>query len=328
MEQNNSDEIDLGIVFSKLKKLTNNFLISIYRGIQFLFKHWWIILIIAIIGYAVGYFSERNDERSKETTIIVQNNFQSSNYVYEAVNQLNQKVKEKDTAFLKNAGFRTDTIVLSKVEIIPIVNIIELLNKSRDTYRPLETYLEQTSLEDKILTSELFLSEYKYHRIHINTSSKGTQNDVDNVISYLNSNEVYNNIKNIVVKETKDRINHYKETIRKIDNILESQSSKNLEEKNSSQLLVSNGADYTDFFELINSKNNSIAQIISLETELTKFNNVVTVINKPALVNVKEFFANKKMMFAVLFVFLYLFFFLLRRMYFSLKEISEKADNN
>ena len=81
MAQNNSDEIDLGIVFDKIKKVTNNFLISIYNGIQFLFKHWWKLLLLAIIGGVVGYFLEQKNEPNKLTTMIVQNNFNSSNYV-------------------------------------------------------------------------------------------------------------------------------------------------------------------------------------------------------------------------------------------------------
>ena len=158
MEQNNSDEIDLGIVFNKIKKITNNFLISIYKGIQFLLKHWWKIVLIAIIGGVIGYFLEQKNEPNKWATIIVQNNFNSSNYVYEAVEQLNKKVKDKDTIFLKNAGFRTDTIVLKLIKIEPIVNIVELINKSKDTYRSLETIIDQTNFEneEEILTSELF----------------------------------------------------------------------------------------------------------------------------------------------------------------------------
>ena len=49
MEQNNSDEIDLGVVFNKIKKIGTNFLISIYKGIQFIFNHWWKLLILVII---------------------------------------------------------------------------------------------------------------------------------------------------------------------------------------------------------------------------------------------------------------------------------------
>lgn len=325
MGQNSSDEIDLGVVFNKIKQGVNYILISIYNGIQFVFKHWWKLLILIIIGGSIGYFLEKNNEPNKETLLIVQNNFNSSDYIYEAINQLNIKIKERDTIYLKNAGFRTDTIVLREVSIEPIVNIIELLNKSRDTYRPLETFLDNANFEDEILKSELFYSEYLAHKIYIKTSSKGTQKDINNVIDFLNSNEVFNKIKIVVVKETEDRIIGYKETVDKIDAILESQS--NLD-KGSSQLVVSNGADFTDFYQLINQKNNSVNQIIKLETELIKYDNIVTVINKPSLTKVKKLLSNHKFNFAFLFVFMYSVFFLMKNMYNSIKRLSENSENN
>ena len=48
---------------------------------------------------------------------IVQNNFNSSNYVYNAIEQLNRKIKDGDTLFLEKLGFRIDTLVLYEVEI-------------------------------------------------------------------------------------------------------------------------------------------------------------------------------------------------------------------
>ncbi len=328
MAQDNTDEIDLGIVFTKIKNTTNKFLISIYHGTQFLIKHWWKLLILVIIGGTIGHFSNKNSEPNKETELIVQNNFKSSNYVYNAIYQLNNKLKEKDTVFLKNAGFKTDTIVIKKIEIEPIVNMIDLLNKSRDYYKPLETFIDQVSIEDEILTSELFLSEYTFHKIHINTSANGTQEVIENVLNFLNDNIVFNDIKKVVFEETKVQINHYKESINKIDKILESQSGKNLEDNSSNQLIIPNGADFTDFYELINSKNNAIYQIISLETELTKYDNVVTLINKPVLISPKDRFSNKTIIYPFILVFLYIFFFLMKDFYYKLKTISESADNN
>lgn len=326
MGQNSSDEIDLGVVFRKIKNIYTNFLISIYNGLQFIFKHWWKLLILIIIGVVLGYFLEQKKNSNKETTLIVQNNFYSSDYVYQAVEQLNQKIKEKDYSYLKNAGIRTDTIVLREVLIEPIVNIIELLNKSRDTYRPLETFVDNASFEDELLKSELFYSEYLYHKIYIKTSSLGTQNDINSVIDFLNKNEIFNQIKKVVIKETEDRIVGYRETVNKIDAILESQSNNTLNDKNSSQLVVSSGSDYTDFYQLINQKNNSINQIIKLETELIKYDNIVTIVNKPSLTKISKLLSNHKLNFALLFVFLYMLFFFLKNRYNSIKELSEKAE--
>ena len=59
MSQTNADEIDLGLIFSKIKNSFNNLLIRLYYGIQFLIKNWWVIGIILILGIASGYLNEK-----------------------------------------------------------------------------------------------------------------------------------------------------------------------------------------------------------------------------------------------------------------------------
>ena len=327
MKQTNRDEIDLGIVFDRIKDFTNKILVSIYHGILFLFSHWWKLLILAIIGALIGHFLSKNEGPNKETVLIVQNNFDSSDYVYVAIEQLNQKLKERDKEFLKEAGFRTDTIVIKSIEIEPIVDLLELLFKARNSdYRSLETFIENANYKDELLTSELFTPEYLFHKIFINTSSHASKKDIDQVINYLNNNEVFNSIKNIVKADTKVQIEQYKETISSINKILESQYTNKLAEKESNQLVVSGGTDYTDFYQLIYTKNNSLTKVVELETELTKYDNVVSLINKPVLVDSKVTFGNKKILYAFLFTFLYIFFFILKRAFNNIKTLSENLE--
>ena len=327
MKQANNEEIDLGVVYNKIKEFANKFLVGVYRGIQFLIKHWWKLLILAVIGAITGHFLDKNEGPSKETVFIVQNNFESTDYVYLAVNQLNQKLKEKDISFLKEAGFRTDTIVIKSIEIQPIVNLIDLLTKSRNAdYRSLETFIENTNYKDELLTSELFIPEYSHHKIFVTTSSKATKKDIEHIINYLNSNEVFNTIKDIVKADTKVQIEQYKVTISKINEILGSQSNNRLEDKESSQLVVSTGTDYTDLYQLVYTKNSTMTKVVELESELTKYDNVVSLINKPVLVNSKVTFGNKKISYAFLFVFLYIFFFIIKRVSKKLKTMSENLE--
>ena len=92
MSQTNADEIDLGLIFSKIKNSFNNLLIRLYYGIQFLIKNWWVIGIILILGIASGYLYEKYNKSGKITTIIIQTNFKSTSYVYSALNLLSYKL--------------------------------------------------------------------------------------------------------------------------------------------------------------------------------------------------------------------------------------------
>lgn len=327
MAQNNSEEIDLGNVFNKIKDITNKILVRVYHGILFLFRHWWKLLILVIIGGLIGHFLSKNEKTNKEAVLIVQNNFDSTDYVYVAVNQLNQKLKERDTVFLKEEGFRTDTIVIRSIEIEPIVNLIDLLDKSNNSdLRYVETFIENANYKDELLTSELFMHEYLFHKILINTSSSASKKDIEQILKYLNNNEVFNSIKDIVNEESKVLIEQHKETVASINKILESQVNQRSKENESKELLVSMGTDYTDLYQLVYSKNSTLSKIVEIETELTKYDNVVSLINKPVLVDAKEAFGNKKLLFALLFPFLYISFFIVRKVFIKLKTISENLE--
>ncbi|MGV6827951.1 MAG: hypothetical protein ACWA45_00980 [Flavobacteriales bacterium] len=324
MEQNNTDEIDLGIVFNKIKQIYTNFLISIYKGIQFLIKHWWKILIVAIIGGVIGYFLEEKIEPNKETTIIVQNNFDSTNYVYDAIEQLNNKIKENDTTFLKEKGFYNAETELIEIKIEPIVSIIELLEKSKDSYKTLEPLLNEIDFVDEPLISDVFIQEYKYHKINLITSSSTSNKIIEKLINYLNNNDLLKNIREIVIKDTKEHIENINKSIVLIDEILKTFPKQNdLNNKlDKNELYVSTINNYTDFAELTTSKNSLNYQKEKLNVSLAEYTNVVTIINKPVLYQSQEIFTNKILFLAGLFVLTYLLFFLLKNFFRRIKQLA------
>ncbi|MFT4643983.1 MAG: hypothetical protein ACI8RP_001010 [Urechidicola sp.] len=328
MEQNNSDEIDLGIVFNKIKNAFKYLLVRLFEGGHFLINHWWRLLLVIIIGGVVGYFLEESYEPNKEATLIVQNNFNSSNYVYNAIEQLNRKIKDGDTLFLEKLGFRIDTLELNGIEINPIVNIIELIKKSDDNDRSLEQFLQQADFEEDLLISEVFRSEYRFHKINISTSSYGNQKTITNVLKYLNNNSILNEIKNVIINDTKENIEINKKTIASIDQILN--SFPKLSEKQdlkSNQLYVSTGSNYTDLAELVKSKSTLVSQNKSLKTELVKFNDIVEVINNPEILNeTRSINLNSTKGIAFIFLMNYFLFFLLKSIYFKIKQFSEEIN--
>jgi hypothetical protein len=169
MAQNNQEEIDLFLVLDKLSKVYHRFLASVFRGIQFVVKHWIVLLILIVGGYFGGQFWQRSLKSTREATLIVQNNFDSSGYVYSAVELLNVKYKQGDKAFLKKYNFNVDDPDLEDIIIEPIVNIMDLLEKHETSDRNLDTYMGKADFEEDLLLSEVYYPEYNYHRITITT---------------------------------------------------------------------------------------------------------------------------------------------------------------
>ena len=327
MSQSNSDEIDLGVVFSKIKESFNSFLISIYFGIQFVFRNWWKIILVALFGAISGYLINLNQNPPKTTTLIIQNNFNSSSYVYNAVEQLNNKLTEKDTTYLKNLGFNVEDIVLKKLEIEPIVNIVEIMDKTMFNYRTLEPLLEKADFEDDLLTSEVFIPEYKFHKLTIITSNKGENQSIQNVVNYLNNNDKFNDIKAVVYEESIKHIQEYENTIVAIDDILASYSFKDSEKADSQQIFISTGSRLTDLGDLVNSKLSILNQKERLKTEMVKYNNIVTVMNKPYLQEIPRIISLNMKSSAIIFVFLYFLASFLKSKYLKIKNMAEAKNS-
>ena len=87
------------------------------------------------------------------------------------------------------------------------------------------------------------------------------------------------------------------------------------------------GTAYTDLYQLVYSKNSTLTRVLELETELTKYDNIVSLINQPVLVETEVLFGDKKLQYALLFPFLYIFFFMIRKVFKNLKTMSEKLEN-
>jgi hypothetical protein len=192
MEDNNNAEIDLEQVYRKMGGFYNGFLIRFYRLIQFVFRNWLILVGLIIAGIVLGNFQDATGSRAKETTLIVQINFGGSNYVYNAIDQLNTKIEENDTLELAALGFRKgSSLLLSSVEIEPIVNLVEILTKAPNTGENMDVLLETSQFEDDLLTSEIFTSEYSSHRIILSAGSVADDTLIKNLIDYLNSNQIF-----------------------------------------------------------------------------------------------------------------------------------------
>ena len=280
MSQTNADEIDLGLIFSKIKNSFNNLLIRLYYGIQFLIKNWWVIGIILVLGIASGYLYEKYNKSGKITTIIIQTNFKSTSYVYSALNLLSYKLDDSD--YLDQIGFNPEGLI-TKIEIKPIVNIIELLEKTMYNYRAIEPLLEKADFEDELLTSEVFFTDYKYHKIFLSTTSDANDEVIQNLINYLNSNSKFNEIKAVVIEDTKDQIKELNITIEGINNVMSSISEKSSVNSKPEDIYISTGSGIMDMGLLMEKKSGALKLRERIRTEIVKYDNIVTVMNNPSL---------------------------------------------
>ena len=322
MAQNNQEEIDLFVVLDRLAKAYHRFLASVYKGMRFVAKNWIVLLILIVGGYFGGQFWQQSLTPVRQATVIVQNNFDSSSYVYDAIELLNVKYKQGDKRFLKKYEFDADDPELESIIIEPIVNIMDLLNKHETSDRNLDSYLNQSDFEEDILLSEVYYPEYSYHRITIETKKPSLQT-IEKVLNYLNSNEVYSEIKEVAIAETKLRIERNDLSIANIDAIFDEYSGKNEGDPNPSQVFFKSQQN-NNLHQLIDKKKELIEENAMLKKELIKYDEVVAKVNEPNFYRTSSFTDKKKTLLPIFLVFLYIGFFVIRNVYRKGKMYSEE----
>lgn len=308
MEQNNSDEMDFSSLWERMKSIQASILLFFYRIVQFFIRNWIVILALIIIGIVAGYFLDKNKQLDKEGSLIVQINFDASNYVYNTVEYLNKKLSEGDTIFLEKQGFYKDgKAILKEIEIEPIVNLTDILDKINADNKNVTSFLEQAQYEDNLLTSEIFIPEYKTHKILIKTSNKGSLVTIENLLAYLNDNDLMQEIKDLTVLNTKNTIQKTEESVNSIDSIVKKYGS--VEKRVAAGQIYFNAVEDNNNMHLLFSlKNTLIKNKQELEVELLKYGNIITLLNNPHLANKKSFFNNKTKILPVLFVLLFILF--------------------
>lgn len=322
MAQNNQEEIDLFLVLDKLTKVYHRLLASLYKGFRFVIRHWIVLLILIVGGYFGGQFWQQSLTPIKETTLIVQNNFDSSSYVYNAVDLLNVKYKQGDKRFLDKYKFNVEEPELESIIIEPIVNLMDLLEKHNTSDRNLDSYLNQSDFEEDLLLSEVYYPEYTYHRVTIETKKASLQT-IGKVLGYLNSNEVYNKIKDVAKAETKLRIERNDVSITNIDAIFDEYAGKNEGDPNPSQVFFKSQQN-NNLHQLIDKKKELIEENEKLKAELIKYDQVVSMVNEPNFYRTSKFTDKKKTLLPIFLVFAYIAFFVLRNVYRKGKMYSEE----
>jgi len=318
-QQHSSEEVDLGYLFNKIKGSYNNCLVFLYRKFT---NNRIVLLVIIVMGIIVGLLLNFFKKEVKETSLLVQLNFDSSHYVYNAVDQLNKKIQENDTLFLQKEGLYNEESILISTEIKPIVNILDIVENSQSTNSGyLKTVFDESKFEDDLLTSEMFIPEYKYHRITLFTAQENTDTVVNEFLNYLNNNELLNKIKKVKVENTKLIVDKNKQSISYIDSIVKVYGTLLENPRATGQIYynsyeVNNG----NIHLLFTGKEELLEKNQELEIELQKYNNIVELINKPLFQTKKGF--NNIIVIPLVFLLLYFFYAIVMGLYRKAKTLN------
>ena len=217
-----SEELDLVDLFSLLKRAFYKGAAVLFKAIAFVLKLWWVILGIIVIGVAIGYFTK--GAQPHKASLIIQTNFESQPYVYNAILQINEKLSEKDPEFLQKLGLDVETVGVSKIEITPVIDVVDLLQEIESNDRTLTAVIKELEVDDDIelFASNRFYTNYKFHTLKVALSTPAAKDQIQTIVDYINNEPYGKKLALEASKNYKERITLNTNTLKQIDGVITS----------------------------------------------------------------------------------------------------------
>jgi hypothetical protein len=217
------DDINLSQLATGVLTLFQRLKTGIFNSIRFFVNHKWILSVLLIGGFAIGLFIE-TVKTSYDHYILVQPNFGSTDYLYAKVDEINAKVKEQDTVYLKSIGINKPKDIF-KIEVKPIIDVYKFVNTSDQNFELLKLMSDDSDIK-KIIEDAPTSKNYTYHLIHISTKNKSNHSLlIKPILAFLNNSLFYKKIQNEYLKNEEIKIKANELLIAQIDGYLNSLSS-------------------------------------------------------------------------------------------------------
>lgn len=274
--QTSSDEIDLGVVFDKIKSLFKSLLLGVVMVFRFFWKHKIRLFILLIIGIGLQFFLVKQLDKIYTNELLVKTNFESTEYLYSKVKSINAKLKSKDTLYLKKVfGEGYDRI--KGLEVTPVVDVYNLVNKSEENREIFELLLDEYG-GISFLEEEININEYPTHKIRV--FIKGIENNesiAGNLYSFLSDNSYYNSLKGIALENYKEQLEQNKAIRTQIDSIIKDQRENGMMPKLNNNAISFEGSQNLN--ELLNQKKELLSNDLFLRNQLSSEDEVLKTID-------------------------------------------------
>lgn len=293
-----SDEIELGQLLQIVRKGLNVIFRGILRVFIFLKKNAIKLIALIFIGAAIGFLLNTLVEDKLQTEVIVKPNFESKDYLYAVVEELQSNILTKDSIFFNNVDIDVNALKNFKLEIEPIEENLEIdkdmVEENNKYLEVLQNYKDNDFVLD-VIKSEILKKSVVTHRLTFTHKNpvKGEEY-VGKILAYINSNPYFKEIQQVNSQNAKARIDKNLGLIKQID-ILVSNFSDGLKgtKDQPSQGMLIESENGTDISSLLSLKSHLTKEIERKQIELAEQSEAVSVLNLGRTHVVKKPFFNK-----------------------------------
>lgn len=257
-----ADEIDLGQIFKSFKNglniLFNNFL----RLFLYIKKNIIKFAVLIIVGILIGLGLNTIVQTKLKTEVIVKPNLESKVYLYDIVNSISANLEAKDSSFFGALNIDVDDLQGFEIEIEPVEQVSEVdINDQIEYLEMLEKFRDEEGIIE-VVRNEILNKTNLQHRIIFYYKDADTGRDItEKLISYINSNEYYNELLALQVANANERIKKNSDLVDQIDRLIAAYSGKLERDKELEGTLVLNETEQLDVPALLMLKEDLIQGI-------------------------------------------------------------------
>jgi len=312
--QDNSDqEIDIFQLSKSIGGFFDRINVMIFQSIHFFVQNWIIVLTLIVLGFGLGWFLDVN-KKTFENQVIVTPNFGSVDYLYSKMDLIESKIIAGDTAFLKNEVGISKPKLIKKIEIKPIADVYKFIEDKEQNFELIKLMAEVGEVK-KVLEDNVTSKNYTFHSITFVTNKITNEKDiVEPLLRYLNGSEYFNELQKIGYKNLEDQIVKNDTIIAQIDQVLNGFSSTVKNGAKNDKLVYYN--ENTQLNDIIKTKQYLISEQGKNRLKLVNYDKAIKEINSTLnRNNTKITNGNYKLLFPVLFLFLFVLIHLFQKFY-------------
>jgi hypothetical protein len=282
---NPNDEIDLGVLFSKIKRgfnrLGNSLLRAFLRFYLYLKSNVFWLGGIIVFGSSIGLMLEYRQGELFEVNVLVKPSLDAKNYLYATIDDINTNIEAQDTAFLSSLGmdirrmdgFEIKIVSLKADNIEKLEKELQFLNVLKES--GLDEFTEQLTnsiLQDRA-TQELLITFYF-------TDPEIGEEYAQKIVNFLNINPYYKKLEQVLISNAEARILRNEELIAQVDGLIENYTKMMVEQQPAtSGSLVLENKEPLNVPSLFTLKNELIKDTEAKRVELENRNGPVLVLS-------------------------------------------------
>lgn len=300
--QEASNEIDLGQLMQLIGKVFNRIFKGILR-IFLYFKGNAIILgALIVIGVGIGFLLATLVDKRLKTEVIVKPNFESKDYLYDVVKEIQANIADKDTLFFKELGIDVNGLRGFEISIEPIEDVEldnEKLKENTLYLEMLQNYKDNDFVID-VVRAEILKKSGLTHRItFLHKNPVKGEEYVRKMMDYINANPYFDELKKVYAENTQFRINSNKELVKQIDDLVANytkQISENVNATSSQGMVLLDKEKALDVPNILTLKNALLKQTEQKQIEAVEEKEAISIINFGKTQVVQKQFLNRSLL--------------------------------